>query len=110
MDSCLAASMKPQVLTSDHVGVVRVVGQGPAGGLEPPGKLLGVDLVARAAEGHQADGALRPPAECSDSGTPADYGKAAPCGRGRTARRSGAPRRVGRQPAAWLDSSCPARS
>ena len=41
----------------DHhrVGVLGVVDQQEAAGLEPAGELLGVDLVAGAAEGHQGD-------------------------------------------------------
>ena len=35
---------------------VLVAGQRPAGRVEPPGEFLGVDLVARAAQGHQVDG------------------------------------------------------
>ena len=52
MESFLAASMKPQVLTST-TSASSVVDQLPAGGLEPRGELLGVDLVARAAQGDQ---------------------------------------------------------
>jgi hypothetical protein len=44
----------------DDLRLARVLaaGQRPAGRVEPPGELLGVDLVARAAQGHQADGPL----------------------------------------------------
>ena len=40
----------------DGVGVVRVVDQLEAAGVQPAGELLGVDLVAGAAQGHQGDG------------------------------------------------------
>ena len=40
----------------DGLGVGRVVDQAEAAGLQPPGQLLGVDLVAGAAERHQRDG------------------------------------------------------
>ena len=39
----------------DRVGVLGVGDQHEAAGLEPPGQLLGVDLVAGAAEGHHSD-------------------------------------------------------
>jgi hypothetical protein len=40
------------------VGVGSVVDEGPALGLQPAGQLLGVDLVAGAAEGDEGDRAL----------------------------------------------------
>ncbi len=40
----------------DRLGVLGVVDQPEAVGGEPPGELLGVDVVARAAERHQGDG------------------------------------------------------
>ena len=49
--------MNPQVLTSTTLAE-SAVGQPPAGRLQPGGELLGVDLVAGAAEGDQADGTL----------------------------------------------------
>ncbi len=55
MESFLALSTKPQVLTTTTSG--RLVGELPAGGVEPAGELLGVDLVAGAAERHQGDAA-----------------------------------------------------
>ena len=54
-ESFLAASTKPQVLTSTVSASAGVVDQPEAAGLEPPGQLLGVDLVAGAAEGHHGD-------------------------------------------------------
>ena len=39
----------------DGVGVLGVVDEHEAAGLEPAGQLLGVDLVAGAAEGHHGD-------------------------------------------------------
>ena len=55
IESFLAASTKPQVLTSDDVGVVGVLDESPAAGGQPAGQLLGVHLVAGAAERHQRD-------------------------------------------------------
>ena len=54
-ESFLAASTKPQVFTTTVSASAGVVDQPEAVGLEPAGELLGVDLVAGAAEGHQGD-------------------------------------------------------
>ena len=54
-ESFLAASTKPQVLTTTVSASSGSSTSTEAAGLEPPGQLLGVDLVAGAAEGHHGD-------------------------------------------------------
>ena len=56
----------------DHrdVGLRRVVHEAPAGGLEPPGELLGVDLVAGAPEGDEGDACAVPDTASAVADTP----------------------------------------
>ena len=57
----------------DGVGVLGVVDEAEAAGLEPTGELLGVDLVAGAAEGHQRDGVRGSGARGCSSHVAAEY-------------------------------------
>ena len=88
IESCLAFSTKPQVLTSTTSAPVAVGGDLPAAGVQPGGQLLGVDLVAGAAQGEQGDAAAAGVVE-EVADTIRGY---------RAAHRSGSPPRSVRQP------------